>query len=69
MSRNKYVVLVGGPPGTPRVWTAPPPEDPGQIKVPRGNGYEHFEPTEEHAEVAGEQVPVYRWCRRTFIAE
>ncbi|MGW7001524.1 DUF5988 family protein [Streptomyces sp. NPDC054933] len=69
MSRHKYVVLAGGPDGTPRVWAAPAEEDQDRITVPQGNGYEHFEFGGEYSELAGEQVPVYQWCYRTFIAE
>ena len=69
MSRPAFVLLVGGPPGTPRVWTPPAEEDRDRVKVPLGNGYEHFEFADEYAEFGGDQIPVYRWCHRTFIAE
>jgi hypothetical protein len=69
MYRPEFVILIGGPPGTPRAWAAPPVGDRNQVKIQRGNGYEHFEPADECAEFEGELIPVYRWCYRTFIAE
>ncbi|MBB4895465.1 hypothetical protein FHS39_004543 [Streptomyces olivoverticillatus] len=69
MSRHTYVVLIGGPPGTPPLWNTPPATDLDRVKVPLGNGYEHFEFTGQYLEMAGEQIPVYGWCYRTFIAE
>lgn len=63
------IVLVGGPPGTPRLWVARPDTLQERVKVPRGNGYEHFEFVHEYIETEDGLLPVYRWCDRTFIAE
>ncbi|MCC9312401.1 DUF5988 family protein [Kitasatospora sp. RB6PN24] len=40
-----------------------------RLKIPRGNGYEHFELTRELKDVGERPVPVYRWLYRTAIAE
>ncbi|MET7906278.1 DUF5988 family protein [Streptomyces sp. NPDC005355] len=69
MSQPAFVILVGGPPRTPQIRAAPPVGDRERVKIQRGNGYEHFESTDECAEFDGELIPVYRWCYRTFIAE
>ncbi|MER5363550.1 DUF5988 family protein [Streptomyces sp. NPDC002785] len=39
------------------------------MTVPRGNGYEHFEFTDHHAEFDGKLLPVHPWLYRTYIAE
>ncbi|GFE39769.1 hypothetical protein Stube_44420 [Streptomyces tubercidicus] len=62
------VILVDGPEGN-----ALPEhmrDDAGDpIRLLRGNGYERFEFYGEYADLGGQQVPVYRWCYRTRIAE
>ena len=63
------VILSGGPDGTPPVWEMPPGGPGEQVKIARGNGYEHFEFVHEYGEFEGEVLPVYRWCYRTSIAE
>ncbi|MFI8854777.1 DUF5988 family protein [Streptomyces sp. NPDC053499] len=63
------VVLKGGPDSIPRIVEVAPGEEEPQVKVLRGNGYEHFEFTREYEEHDGQELPVYRWCYRTFIAE
>ncbi|WP_432037203.1 DUF5988 family protein [Streptomyces cucumeris] len=69
MSQPAFVLLVGGPPGTPQVWAASSIGGRERVKIQWGNGYEHFESAGECAEFEGELIPVYRWCYRTFIAE
>ncbi|MEU7318427.1 DUF5988 family protein [Streptomyces sp. NPDC007083] len=63
------VVLKGGPEAVPRIITVPREDHIPQVKVLHGNGYEHFEATQECEEHQGGFLPVYRWCYRTFIAE
>jgi hypothetical protein len=69
MSEPKLVYLSGGPFIDTLLWPAPDEEDAEQVKVPWGNGYEHYALTEDSIEMNGRPVPVYRWTRRTFIAE
>ncbi|WTK18415.1 DUF5988 family protein (plasmid) [Streptomyces sp. NBC_01525] len=69
MRQPVRVMLCGGPDGSPPTWEVESPGAQTRVKVPRGNGYEHFEFTDECAEYEGEQLPVYRWCYRTYIAE
>jgi hypothetical protein len=69
MSQPMRVLLRGGPYGTPQTWDAPSENDETRVKVPSGNGYEHFEITPEFAEFGGEELRVYHWRYRTTIAE
>ena len=62
------VLLRGGPDDVPRVWEAPSGGS-GEVKIPRGNGHEHFEFSHEYADIGGGPMPVYRWSYRTAIAE
>ncbi|MEU8918924.1 DUF5988 family protein [Streptomyces sp. Je 1-4] len=68
MAKRRMVILVDGPEGN-----ALPQhlhDDAGDpIRLLRGNGYERFEFYGEYADLGGQQVPVYRWCYRTRIAE
>jgi Family of unknown function (DUF5988) len=68
MRQPIIVFLTGGPPEIPRTWAAPDGDE-VQVKIPRGNGYEHFAFSGEYVELDGDLIPVYRWCYRTFIAE
>ncbi|WP_326597077.1 DUF5988 family protein [Streptomyces sp. NBC_01803] len=68
MQESDLVIIVGGPYEVPRVCPAPP-EGQKTVKIQHGDGYEHFEPCEEYAEISGRQAAVYRWSRRTRIAE
>jgi hypothetical protein len=69
MPQEKWAALLDGPSGTPRLWEIPSGDGSHRVKVPLGNGYEHFEFSEEYVELTGDLIPVYRWCCRTFIAE
>ncbi|WP_165985272.1 DUF5988 family protein [Streptomyces sp. YIM 98790] len=64
------VLLRGGPDrlhGVPRVHRA---DDSGAtLKLACGNAYEHFEPTSETVEHEGHLLRVFRWSRRTYMAE
>ncbi|PSL51927.1 hypothetical protein B0I31_1163 [Saccharothrix carnea] len=40
-----------------------------KVKVPAGNGYEHFRANGESRTVDDFEVPVFAWCGRTKIAE
>lgn len=60
------VLLEGGPQDFPeRLRARAVPTLEPKIKVPHGAGYEHFERTEE----AADDVVIYRWTARTWIAE
>lgn len=64
------VILVGGPAGLPgdqRVHHVKPGVE--KIKIPCGNGYEHFVPTDRTIDVDGRSLTVYEWSGRTRIAE
>ena len=68
-SRLILALLRGGPDGIPRVWEMPWGGIEAQIKIPRGNGYEHFEFSQEYADIGGQLMPVYLWSYRTVVAE
>ncbi len=40
-----------------------------KVKVFVGSGYEHYEHSGEFLLIDGENLPVFRWCGRTKIAE
>jgi hypothetical protein len=63
----KLIILAGGPFMSPVLWPAPPGDD-EPVEVPHASGLEHFEWTEEFAEVRGHRIPVYRWYGRTPLA-
>ncbi|MES4888635.1 DUF5988 family protein [Streptomyces sp. NPDC096012] len=65
-------VLLSGGPGwvaVPTVWEVASPRDEPQVKILCGNAYEHFEFSGLYSLHSGERLPVYRWCRRTCVAE
>ncbi|MGW3149691.1 DUF5988 family protein [Streptomyces sp. NPDC001177] len=65
------VILSGGPEWVPlpAVWEVESLEVEPKVKILCGNAYEHFEFSGSYSAREGEQMPVYRWCRRTFVAE
>ncbi|MET8679694.1 DUF5988 family protein [Streptomyces sp. NPDC004647] len=69
MLQPVLALLRGGPSDIPEIWEIPSGGTDEQVKIPRGNGYEHFEFAREYARIGDELMPVYRWCYRTFIAE
>jgi hypothetical protein len=69
MCHPLIALLKGGPENLPRVWETPPGGTDERVKIPCGNGYEHFEFTQEYADVGCRSMPVYRWVYRTAIAE
>jgi hypothetical protein len=40
-----------------------------KVKLPAGNGYEHFRANGESRTVDNLELPVFAWCGRTKIAE
>jgi hypothetical protein len=40
-----------------------------RIRLPKGNGYEHFTYTGGSRDVNGATMPVFRWYQQTKIAE
>jgi len=67
---NLRVLLVGGPesiPGSLRIQEVIDLAD--KVKLAFGAGYEHFLHSGEVSVVDGEQLPVFRWCGKTRIAE
>jgi hypothetical protein len=69
MPRRLLVFLRGGPTDIPEVHEVEFDDLEDRLKLPHGNGYEHFEFTHQYKDVAGELMPVYRWSYRTAIAE
>jgi hypothetical protein len=64
------VVLAGGPSSLPegdRIRTVSSLAD--KIKLPIGNGYEHFAYSGEYQNFQGSRMPAFTWCGRTKIAE
>jgi hypothetical protein len=45
------------------------PSDQGKIKIEHRGGYEHFERTDERVELDDGPGIVFRWTKRTWIAE
>lgn len=70
-AEQELVVLEGGPAELPRQWAQPCGSlAAGQaVKVPHRDGYEHYQPTGERSREGDRLMPVYRWIRRTRIAE
>jgi hypothetical protein len=67
---NSRVVLVGGPESLPAAARLQEVTDlTDKVKIAFGAGYEHFLPSGETSIVDGEQLPVFRWCGATRIAE
>lgn len=71
MPNSVRVMLSGGPEWVPVpvVWEVTSLESEPKVKVLCGNAYEHFEFSGLYSAHDGEQLPVYRWCRRTYVAE
>ncbi|MES4891003.1 DUF5988 family protein [Streptomyces sp. NPDC096012] len=65
------VILSGGPDWAeiPAVWEVASLESEPKVKLLCGNAYEHFEFSGLFSVHEGQQLPVYRWCRRTYVAE
>jgi Family of unknown function (DUF5988) len=64
------VLLVGGPTGlteAERIREVETLLD--EIKLSRGNGYEHFTYSGESRDLDGSRLPVFRWWYQTKIAE
>lgn len=63
-------ILRGGPSSLPPSERVRHVEDTGdKIKLPRGNRYEHFEPTAEIETSLGRPLRVYVWTGCTHVAE
>lgn len=45
------------------------PDHEDVVKVPWGNGHEHFVRTSERAQRSGREVRVFTWSHRTYLAE
>ncbi|WP_374103084.1 DUF5988 family protein [Streptomyces sp. B93] len=71
MPRTVRVMLSGGPDWAevPAVWDVSSVESEPKVKILCGNAYEHFEFSGSYTHHQGERMPVYRWCRRTYVAE
>ncbi|MFE9360742.1 DUF5988 family protein [Streptomyces olivaceoviridis] len=65
------VLLSGGPDWVvvPTIWEVASLRDEPKVKILCGNAYEHFEFSGSYSLHSGERLPVYRWCRRTYVAE
>ncbi|MEV5957558.1 DUF5988 family protein [Streptomyces sp. NPDC051987] len=65
------VMLSGGPDWVtvPVLWEVTSLETEPKVKILCGNAYEHFEFSGSYSVHGEEQLPVYRWCRRTYVAE
>jgi len=67
---NLRVLLVGGPESLSEGERVREVTDLSEkVKVVVGAGYEHFSRTGETSVVAGEQLPVFHWCGKTWVAE
>ncbi|MEU8926603.1 DUF5988 family protein [Kitasatospora sp. NPDC048545] len=69
MPHGLLVFLKGGPSDIPEIQEVKSGSIESRLKIPRGNGYEHFEITQDFKDVAGVLMPVYQWSYRTAIAE
>ncbi|WP_046422188.1 DUF5988 family protein [Streptomyces malaysiense] len=71
MPNTTRVMLSGGPDwiDIPAVWEVRSLEIEPKIKILCGNAYEHFEFSGSYSMHNGHRLPVYRWCRRTYVAE
>ncbi|MCU7827360.1 hypothetical protein KSNIM_38175 [Kitasatospora sp. DSM 101779] len=63
------VLLRGGPSDIPEIHEVETDVIEDRLKIPRGNGYEHFEFTRRFQDVGDVLIPVYRWSYRTAVAE
>lgn len=62
------VLLEGGPSDIPERYSLPD-DGSDRLRVPRLNGYEHYEFTGTYrADTAG-PIPIHRWIYTTLIAE
>jgi uncharacterized protein DUF5988 len=64
------VLLTGGPlllTGEDRIHEVPTLGH--KVKVPRGNGTDHFRYSGESRDLNGSTLPVFHWCDRTKFAE
>ncbi|MEV0183506.1 DUF5988 family protein [Streptomyces sp. NPDC050625] len=71
VSNSIRVILSEGPEWVPlpAVWEVESLEAEPKVKILCGNAYEHFEFSGSYSAREGEHMPVYRWCRRTYVAE
>ncbi|MFJ2590590.1 DUF5988 family protein [Streptomyces sp. NBC_00378] len=71
LSDRIRVKLSGGPEWIPIpvVWYVQSLETQTKVKILCGNAYEHFDFSGSYSLYEGEQLPVYRWCGRTYVAE
>ncbi|MGW4889898.1 DUF5988 family protein [Streptomyces murinus] len=71
MPNTTRVLLSGGPDwiSIPTLWKVRSLEMDPKVKILCGNAYEHFEFSGSYSLHDGERLPVYRWCRRTYVAE
>ncbi|MFI9366254.1 DUF5988 family protein [Kitasatospora sp. NPDC053057] len=69
MSQCLLVFLKGGPSDIPEIHGVKSGSIEERLKIPRGNGYEHFEITPDFEDVGGVRMRVYQWSYRTAIAE
>jgi hypothetical protein len=65
------IALRGGPSGSAAAdSTIYYEQGPNEVyKLPLGNRYEHFTPTEETVSVGDRQLRVYEWTHTTYVAE
>ncbi|MFD4728903.1 DUF5988 family protein, partial [Streptomyces seoulensis] len=69
---NSVSVLLRGGPGwieIPDIWQVRSLESEPKVKILCGNAYEHFEFSGLYSTHLGVEYPVYRWSRRTYVAE
>lgn len=62
------VELTGCPSLVPRMLVPQARVEQGELKIPFGNGYDHFD-FRSYADKNGQRVPVFAWTGRTKIAE
>jgi surfactin synthase thioesterase subunit len=64
------VLLEGGPAGLPEAERVHEVSDlSARVRLPKGNGYEHFTYSGGYRNVNGSTMPVFHWYQRTKIAE
>ncbi|MFJ3234004.1 DUF5988 family protein [Streptomyces sp. NPDC086787] len=65
------IKLSGGPDWipVPVMWEVESIESEPKVKILCGNAYEHFEFSGAYSAHNGREIPVYRWSRRTYVAE
>lgn len=70
-SNSLFVLLRGGPDwiAIPEVWEVSSLESEPKVKILCGNAYEHFVFSGLYSVHEGEELPVYRWSCRTYVAE